>query len=588
MAEQTVTDIWFSAIGRKSDYQTMVYYPGTGSDTFEFNFSGGYINREDIKAFMVEDTTRERVELTMTFINTNTVKTNRVVPVGWTICIYRDTPKSMPLAKFVDGAIINATNLDRNAKQAVFSVSEMVDRFDSTVESVEEALVKVAGAIADAKEAIETANAAAADAEEAVETANASTEVAAEANAKADTAVKTADAAKATAEGIDAKATKALEDAAAAVVTADEAAATANGIDAKATEALSTANAAAKDAATALSTANGIDGKATQAQKDAAKASTDAAEALKQVGAATGNFDKLWSAVDGVNEAKSVNWKGAQITNYLGIKNVDGVTTYALRDQNGSLQMDYNANSAKYFNMLGITTQSWRYRAVGGTVAVVTGDNAREMNYGFVNDASTVIYNYSGGVNRIDFNGLLLKTSSSFHTTGTANGRHAEQGAHFCWNESGDGKGSIVVNRGGGAGGFKFRFVDAGNQVQTGGVDIDGNGTVRATADIQSAGQVWAGNGGGRLAADGNVWGAIWGGWAGDWVKANCMSDMGRGGQQFVYTGDWIYAWEAPSGCFMTGLNSDGVNDGRKMGRYFRQLIGRKINGGQFGIGDFG
>lgn len=297
------------------------------------------------------------------------------------------------------------------------------------------------------------------------------------------------------------------------------------------------------------------------------------------------NNNKLAGAVDSINEAQAVKWKGAQLTPYVGITNKDGLTAYAIKVDGGVLSFDYNESTDKYINMLGITLQPWKLRAIGGTVAVVTGDNAREMNFGFVNDASTVQYNYSGGVNRIDFNGLLLKTASSFHTVGTANGRHADQGAHFCWNESGDGKGSIVVNRGGGSGGFKFRFVNQNNTVQTGGVDIDGDGTVNASGNVKARYTVYSGNGAAALTTDGNLQGPIWGGFLSNWISNNAMSDAGRGGQQFR-PGAMQTAWEAPAGCFLTGTNTN-YNDGRILGSYYRQLIGRKINGGQFGLGDF-
>ena len=71
-------------------------------------------------------------------------------------------------------------------------------------------------------------------------------------------------------------------------------------------------------------------------------------------------------------------------------------------------------------------------------------------------------------------------------------------------------------------------------------------------------------------------------------MTSNAMSDFGRGGQQYSGgsgTGQGR-AYEVPGGCVLTGINTN-VSDGRGMGVYFRQLIGRKINGGQFGIGDF-
>lgn len=418
MADQSIKDIWFSAIGRESDYQTMVYYPGTGSDTFEFNFSGGYINREDIKAFMVQDTTRERVDLTMTFINTNTVKTNRVVPAGWTICIYRDTPKSMPLAKFVDGAIINATNLDRNAKQAVFSVSEMVDRFDSTVASVEEALVKVAGAVADAKEAVETANAASGQAADAVETANKAEATAADAEAKADAAVETADGAKATAEGIDAKATKAMEDAAAALLTAEE----------------------------AETTANAIDGKATQAQKDAA-AALEAVDVAKEMSDRVRDYPDeeqiRWKGVNtfpGLKVDSPVDWKaiaawntkpvtdGTQHTLHLAsadnetpdwhaeFTRTKGKVTTRL---NSTLEVIGGATVAGFgadsiYSKTSVEAEKGVAAKNGSAVRMLNAGSTAEVNMAYKGDE--LIYNYSGSISKVNLNALNLLNAQSIHS----------------------------------------------------------------------------------------------------------------------------------------------------------------------------
>lgn len=589
----TIIDQWFAAASVGEDYKTMHVWDGDGNAArvFEINFQGGYINQADVKAFMVNNTTQVRTDLAVKFTGTNTVTLSQAVPTTHKVTIYRDTNKTAPLASFADGAIITALNLDRNAKQAVFAVAEMVDRFDSVTAQAEDAIATAYSALEKAESAIFTADAAS-------QVADAATSAAAGAVSDAKAAVQTANAAtgtaneaKATADGINAKAETAMADAAAAVVTADDAKATAEGIDAKAETAMSDAAKAKTDAATALTTANGINDKADKALTDSASALTKAQTALDSVSSATANFDKLWKAVDNVNEANTVNWKGSQVAPYYGIKNTDGVTTYALKDLNGSLQLDYNANSAKYFNMLGMTLQATRVRTIGGPLAVVTGDNAREVNFGFTNNASQVDWNYTAGVQTLNFNGLYLMTNGGYHASGNTNSNKAKQGAHLVWNEEGDGRGSIVVNRGGGSGGFNFRFVNAGNTQETGSFRMDGGGSGVMTGNLQAAditarGTVYAGGGGnGRMAADGNIYGTRWGGWAFDWIIANCMADFGRGGQQ--YRGSARDAWEAPAGCVLTGRNNN-VGDGRDQGIYFRQLVGRKINGGQFGIGDFG
>lgn len=305
--ENDLISLWFNAIGRAANYQTMVYYAGSGISTYEFNFSGGYINQSDIKTFMVNDKTRERIDLTYTWVNSNTINLSQVVPVGWTVCIYRDTPKSMPLAKFVDGAIINANNLDRNAKQAVFAVSEMVDRFDSTVASVESALVQVYEANQKSDAAVATANSAAGRANTAITTANGAVTTANSASDRADKAINTANTAISTSEGAvqTANNAKAIADGLNAQIisankTADEAKEIAQGIDAKATEALSKATAAVATANQAQATAEGIDAKATKAMQDAA-------EALLAVNVAKGLTDRV-ASLPGTTD---IFWKGA-------------------------------------------------------------------------------------------------------------------------------------------------------------------------------------------------------------------------------------------------------------------------------------
>lgn len=589
----TIIDQWFAAASVGENYKTMHVWDGDGNAArvFELNFQGGYINQADVKSFMVNKTTQARTDLTVKFTGTNTVTLSQAVPNTHQVTIYRDTNKSAPLASFADGAIITAMNLDRNAKQAVFAVAEMVDRFDSVTATAQDAIATAYSALDKANTAIDTANAATTTADAATSAAAGAVSDAKGAVQTANAATSTANAAKATAEGIDAKAEQAMSDASAAVSTANSAKTTAEGIDAKAETAMADAAKAKTDAATALSTANGINDKADKALADSASALTKAQSALDAVNGATANFDKLWKAVKSVNSDNAVVWKGSQVAPYFGISNPDGVVTYAIKDSNGSLQLDYNANSAKYFNMLGIRVQALQYRAIGGSVAAVTSDNAREANFSFTNDASRVDWNYTGGVQSMNFNGLYLTTNGGFHAAGNQNSDKRKQGMHLVWNEEGDGRGSIVVNRGGGTGGLNMRFVDAANSVETGSVRIDGAANMvlsnSLTAfDVYARGTVYAGGGGnGRLAADGNVYGTRWGGWAFDWIIANCMSDMGRGGQQFR-PGAMQTAWECPAGCFLTGTNTN-YNDGRILGSYFRQLIGRKINGGQFGIGDF-
>ncbi|AVI05068.1 tail fiber protein [Salmonella phage vB_SpuP_Spp16] len=309
---------WFMEPSVRTNYRTMVYYKGDGQDTFEINFDGGFIYKEDVKAFSVKDDTRERKNHKVTFVNgsVSRVKLDSAIPKGWTVCIYRDTPKAKPLAQFTDGAIINEANLDRNAQQAMFAVSEMVDRFDSTVESVEAALQQVYEANKKADQAINTANGAKATADSAVRiangavtTANEAKQSAANANTTANGAVKTANEAKSIAQGLDGQikqanttANNAVNKADSAIATANEAKATANGIDAKATKALA-------DSAQALKVANGIDGKATQALNNSKEALDKANAALQSQGIAK----ELTDRVEGYPTSIDVRWKGNHV-----------------------------------------------------------------------------------------------------------------------------------------------------------------------------------------------------------------------------------------------------------------------------------
>lgn len=321
---------WFMEPSVRTNYRTMVYYKGDGQDTFEINFDGGFIYKEDVKAFSVKDDTRERKNHKVTFVNgsVSRVKLDSAIPKGWTVCIYRDTPKAKPLAQFTDGAIINEANLDRNAQQAMFAVSEMVDRFDSTVESVESALKQVYESNKKADQAISTANKANSTANNAVDiangavkTANEAKQSAANANTTAGNAVKTANEAKSIALGLDGQikqanttANNAVTKAESAIKTANEAKATANGIDAKATKALN-------DSAQALKVANGIDGKATQALNNSKEALDKANAALQSQGIAK----ELTDRVKGYPTSTDVRWTGTHnFTRGVNVENYGG------------------------------------------------------------------------------------------------------------------------------------------------------------------------------------------------------------------------------------------------------------------------
>lgn len=144
------------------NFSTMHTFEGDGdaSRVFEVNFTGGYIKQSHVKAYMMPYGTADYEYLTLTFVNESSVRLSAAVPVGWTVTIYRDTPKDLPLASFTDGALITAASLDRNAEQAIFGVAEMVDRFTATQQGVDLSLNIANEAKADSEQAVSAAAAA--------------------------------------------------------------------------------------------------------------------------------------------------------------------------------------------------------------------------------------------------------------------------------------------------------------------------------------------------------------------------------------------------------------------------------------------
>lgn len=591
-----IIDQWFAAASVEEDYKTMHIWDGDGNAArvFEINFQGGYINQADVKSFMVNKTTQVRTDLTVKFTGSNTVTLSQAVPTTHQVTIYRDTNKTAPLASFADGAIITALNLDRNAKQAVFAVAEMVDRFDSVTATAEDAIATAYSALEKANTAISTANGATATANAASAAAAGAVSDAKGAVSTANAATATANAAKATAEGIDAKVNQAVATANAANTTAGEAKATADGIDAKATQAQSDAAKAKTDAATALSTANGVDAKATTALSNSQTAMTKAQQALDAVNASAGNFDKIWATITTIDGANSVYFKKSVIAASFGLTQ-DGKTTIGAAwrwDGGNGVWLDTNSSlmgTDPYLRADAFSVRGKNIQAYGGRLRVhPASDGAKEFAIR-AGDTDTVGFERTSNYTYIDFGSMGLHNTGGISAVANRVNK-GNQGAHLVWNEDGDGRGALVINRGGGTGGFNFRFVNAQNSVETGSYRMDGAGNAVLTGnltagDLVARGTVYAGGGGnGRMAADGNVYGTRWGGWAYDWIIANAMTDFGRGGQQ--YRGSARDAWEAPAGCVVTGRNNN-VGDGRDQGIYFRQMIGRKINGGQFGVGDF-
>lgn len=146
---------------------------GDGVKTdWEINFSGGYIRREHIKAYVTQPSGVNE-PTAIAWLGPNTVQIVPPVPNGYTGAIYRDTPKDAPLVDFTDGAIISEQTLDITTKQAVFAAAEMVDKFATTGLSAGNAIIVANEALVLATSTIAIAGAADDKADAAVATAEA-------------------------------------------------------------------------------------------------------------------------------------------------------------------------------------------------------------------------------------------------------------------------------------------------------------------------------------------------------------------------------------------------------------------------------
>lgn len=263
-------------------------FTGDGTTVnWNINFADGYIDTTNVKARYL-DNTGSYVDIAISSVAGNVVTISPAVANGQEFQIYRDTEKRFPLVDFSDGAILNETNLDTLATQAVMVSAEAFDQSNNGVRIAGDSLVIAQGI-----------------------------------DAKAQLALDNADAAVATANAIDGKAQTALDNAAAAVATANAATSTAAGAVATANTALSTANDAADDAATAITTANGAvttanaatttanaaSAAASAATTTANNAANDAATAVSTAGTALSTANtastNASTAVSTANDAKA-------------------------------------------------------------------------------------------------------------------------------------------------------------------------------------------------------------------------------------------------------------------------------------------
>lgn len=106
-------------------------YAGDGVTTaWNFTFASGYIDKAHVKAYKRHVATGVRTDLTVLvgdFIGPYQLSVVPAIAVGYTLTIYRDTPKDAPIVDFADGGNLTEAALDTLSKQAVFAAAESLD-----------------------------------------------------------------------------------------------------------------------------------------------------------------------------------------------------------------------------------------------------------------------------------------------------------------------------------------------------------------------------------------------------------------------------------------------------------------------------
>ncbi|AEZ65107.1 tail fiber protein [Escherichia phage phiKT] len=273
-------------------------FTGDGTTVnWNINFADGYIDTTDVKARYL-DNTGSYVDIAISSVAGNVVTISPAVADGQEFQIYRDTEKRFPLVDFSDGAILNETNLDTLATQAVMVSAEAFDQSNNGVRIAGDSLTIAQGidakaqlALDNSEAAVATANGIDGKAQTALNTAAAAVATANAATSTAAGAVSTANTALSTANDAADDAATAVTTANAAVTTANAATTTANAASAAASAATTTANNAANDAATAVSTAN-------TALSTANTASTNASTAVSTANAAKATAEGIEAKAD--------------------------------------------------------------------------------------------------------------------------------------------------------------------------------------------------------------------------------------------------------------------------------------------------
>ncbi|OZI20051.1 hypothetical protein CAL26_21085 [Bordetella genomosp. 9] len=206
---------WINSAGQDGERNSMQEFPCDGAQTsFEFNFTGGYIDAANVKAYLYDMDSGIKTDVSpVVLTGPNTIEVTPAPAANFRLVVFRDTQKTVPLVDFSNGAVMNESNLDKIAKQAVFNAAEMVDRFDEINASSADAIERSFTALTTAQAAVSTAGTASTNASFALAASQTAANTANDAREDASQAL-------ATANGINGKAQQALDNSADAVADA--------------------------------------------------------------------------------------------------------------------------------------------------------------------------------------------------------------------------------------------------------------------------------------------------------------------------------------------------------------------------------
>jgi hypothetical protein len=358
---------WINSAGGDGSRNSMTVLLGDGAtQNWSFNFSGGYINKTDVKAYTYEPTQAVFTAIDLTdpakWLGPSQIKLAPAVASGTYLVIYRDTDKTQPLVNFATNSVLNEVNLDMMAEQAVFATAEMADRFNAVNASASDATTRSVQAFNTANTALADAQAAQGAAAAAISTANAANSTAGAANTTAGAAVTTANTAKSTADGLAASI-------ATANTNASNAVSTANGINAKAQSALDTAGAASSTASAASTTANTAKSTADGLAASIATANTNASAAVSTANAAAAAVGQFSGRNRIINGDARIDQYGSK-TYPAGLSGTGGVDRFfaSVATSAGSITQSRGSVTVN-------GTSKFTVRQTVNTAAVITGTN---------------------------------------------------------------------------------------------------------------------------------------------------------------------------------------------------------------------